>query len=78
MPENLDAGQFKETRKRLDALPDCARHLARLRSGHPAQHHISNLIEQLQNFERNPDVLRPMIRMTMRRIEEARPAGTSQ
>lgn len=52
-------------------LPDCARHLARLRPGHAAANHISNLIEQLQNFERNPDVLRPMIRMTLRRIEEA-------
>jgi hypothetical protein len=52
-------------------LHECARHLARLRPGHPAGRHISNLIEQLQNFERNPDVLRPMIVMTMRRIEEA-------
>jgi hypothetical protein len=52
----------------LDVL---ARHLARLRPGHPAGPHISNLIQQLGNYERNPAVLRPMILMTMRRIEEA-------
>lgn len=50
-------------------LGDCARHHARLRPGHAAARHISNLIEQLQNFERNPEVLRPMILMTVRRIE---------
>ena len=45
--------------------------LARLRPGHPAGHHISLLIEQLKNYERNPILLKPMIQMTMRRIEEA-------
>jgi hypothetical protein len=54
-------------------LPECARHLARLRPGHPAGPHISNLINQLGNYERNPLLLRPMIIMSMRRIEEARP-----
>lgn len=53
-------------------LDECARHLARLRPGHPADRHISNLIGQLANFERNPAVLRPMILATVQRIEEAR------
>ena len=55
-----------------EALPELARHLTRLRPGHPAGNHISNLIEQLKNYERNPTILRPMIMRTMRRIEEAR------
>jgi len=46
--------------------------LTRLRPGHPAGHHISLLIEQLKNYDRNPILLKPMIQMTMRRIEEAR------
>jgi hypothetical protein len=54
------------------ALTDCARHLARLRPGHPAGAHISNLIEQLKNYERNPILLKPMILMSVQRIEEAR------
>ena len=53
-------------------LTNLARHLARLRPGHPAGAHISNLIGQLGNYERNPVLLKPMILMTMRRIEEAR------
>ena len=53
----------------LDVL---ARHLTRLRPGHPAGHHISVLIEQLKNYERNPILLRPMILMSVQRIQEAR------
>ena len=53
----------------LDVL---ARDLARLRPGHPAGHHISLLIEQLKNYERNPILLRPMILMSVQRIQEAR------
>ena len=56
----------------LRSLDVLARDLARLRPGHPAGHHISLLIEQLKNYERNPILLKPMIQMTMRRIEEAR------
>jgi hypothetical protein len=57
---------------RSDSLDVLARHLARLRPGHPAGQHISNLIQQLGNYERNPLVLRPLIMETMQRIEEAR------
>lgn len=46
--------------------------LARLRPGHPAGAHISNLIEQLKNYERNPVLMKPRILMTVQRIEEAR------
>lgn len=52
-------------------LSECARHLSRLRPGHRAGHHISNLIGQLENFDRNPAVLRPMILAACQRIEEA-------
>ncbi|SHJ68693.1 hypothetical protein SAMN05444159_1232 [Bradyrhizobium lablabi] len=55
------------------SLKVLASHLARLRPGHPAGPHISNLINQLGNYERNPVLLRPMILMSMQRIEEARP-----
>ena len=53
-------------------LPELARHLTRLRPGHPAGHHISLLIEQLKNYERNPILLKPMILMSVQRIQEAR------
>lgn len=53
-------------------LPECKSGLARLRPGHPAGDHISILIEQLKNYERNPILLRPMIQMTIQRIKEAR------
>ena len=54
------------------SLSVLARDLARLRPGHPAGYHISNLIEQLKNYERNPVLLRPMILMSVQRIQEAR------
>jgi hypothetical protein len=53
-------------------LPECKSGLARLRPGHPAGRFISDLIQQLGNYERNPDVLRGMILRTVQRIEEAR------
>ena len=53
-------------------LPELAKALARLRPGHPAGHHISLLIEQLKNYERNPILLRPMILMSVQRIQEER------
>jgi hypothetical protein len=53
----------------LDVL---ARHLIRLRPGHSAGRMISDLIQQLGNYERNPDSLRPLMIRTMQRIEEAR------
>lgn len=46
--------------------------LTRLRPGHPAGAHISLLIGQLKNYERNPVLLKPAILMTVQRIEEAR------
>ncbi len=53
-------------------LPDCQRHLTRLRPGHPAAQHTSNLIQQLGNYERNKDVMRGKILISVQRIEEAR------
>lgn len=55
-------------------LPDWRRHLDRLRRTNPdAAPLISNLIEQLRNFDSNPDALRPMILKTIDRIEAATP-----
>jgi hypothetical protein len=53
-------------------LPDCARHLTRLRPeyGFEKQGHISNLIQQCGNFEQNPEGLREKMLATMERIEE--------
>lgn len=57
------------------ALPDCARHLARLRPSHPAPHLVSNLIVQIKSYEDNPDGLRPRIIASVEQIEAA---GSSQ
>jgi hypothetical protein len=72
MSEQAPNKAGNEVRSITVGLPELARDLARLRPGHPAGHHISNLIEQLKNYERNPILLKPMIQMSIRRIEEAR------
>lgn len=56
-------------------LDECARHLARLRSGHPCARFISNLIGQLKGYAENPDGLRPRIIASVEQIEAA---GSSQ
>ena len=75
-PERMnESGTCSPTRAKsvqASSLDVLARHLARLRPGHPAGYHISNLIEQLKNYERNPILLRPMILMSVQRIQEAR------
>lgn len=50
-------------------LPQLAKDLARLRPGHPAGHHISNLIGQLKSYEGNPDGVRPRILASIDRIQ---------
>ena len=53
-------------------MPECTRALRLMRPGHNAAQHISNLIQQLGNYERNKDVMRGMILISVQRIEEAR------
>jgi hypothetical protein len=53
-------------------LPDCARHLTRLRPsyGFEKQGHISNLIQQCSNYEPGNTYLARRMVETMERIEE--------
>lgn len=57
----------------IDVIPidECARHLARLRSGHPRARFISNLIGQLKGYADNPNGLRPRIIASVEQIEAA-------
>jgi uncharacterized short protein YbdD (DUF466 family) len=59
-------------------LPDWRRHLDRMRRTNPdAAPLISTLIEQLRNFDRDPDAFRPKILKTIDRIE-ARPLNAQE